>query len=756
MTSRSEKCIHGRMHEAASVFFRATRRGCFAGCVFFVFCLDSPSRANPVTLDLRAALSNNVLLTNIVVTTSITNNPVISWLDVAIAARSADAVAGFKNVNNFGIGVAGGTSDLWLDAGGTNGGEQLTFHFVARDSQSNAVATPVSVHGLTFRRAAGPNFRILFSGGSETATMTGAGSSGLTVKQNLLCPYLLNSTNVLTLTRAGTDAAFQLAGMEISFSSSNSAMLGVVVTSDPTVSTHTVTAGVMRLGISASGGGFVNQVNIGGGPDLMRTEAAYGRGWQGSVRDTLHSGRYNPTQAGFRDYAGARALLSYASNRLTILRYQVPLYSDPVFDFTVHEELASDYEGYNDGLNTNNVTYGASYSGDTDGYDEPPGWTQDDEVRSEFDFEGFHEDASAAAGGVVSAVRFFERYSYIRDPEAIAQFGPDAVQISGAAVYNPAVITQQGDLSSSIPGTQLATAVDLAGVIFTTYGIRLSVSSGYTNQMWYSGGLWYSAPVIPATYGTAWKLPGSGIAPTNPLNPDYGFLIAADGTNPAVSHGFALYVPMIERNRKCTVGIRKADQKVAYREDRLTDCIILFVSEATNMVSIRSRYYLRGMLAPGHGDTNVYEALESDHYVLYGTPNEILSAVQTLETQLFAGTGSSFNTPRHWLDAYGISDEISDGDGDGFAAWQEYIAGTDPADRRSALVFTFAAPMPDSETILLRWQSVQGKSYTLLSSTNLMTDVWETNAAGLLGIGPECTYTGALPYDKMFFRLKSE
>ena len=99
--------------------------------------------------------------------------------------------------------------------------------------------------------------------------------------------------------------------------------------------------------------------------------ARYGRGWQGSIRDRLHNGRYNSTQAGFRDYAGAPVELRPGPGRMEILRFDLPLYSDPVFDFTAHEDLAEDSSRDNDGLNMINKPSGKPYGGDTDGFDGP-------------------------------------------------------------------------------------------------------------------------------------------------------------------------------------------------------------------------------------------------------------------------------------------------------------------------------------------------------------------------------------------------
>jgi hypothetical protein len=62
----------------------------------------------------------------------------------------------------------------------------------------------------------------------------------------------------------------------------------------------------------------------------------------------------------------------------------------------------------------------------------------------------------------------------------------------------------------------------------------------------------------------------------------------------------------------------------------------------------------------------------------------------------------------------GTSDGTTDSDSDGFTDLQEFIAGTDPFDPDSHLRIT-------GLTNGLRWQSVQGKYYRILTSTNLVT-----------------------------------
>jgi len=63
---------------------------------------------------------------------------------------------------------------------------------------------------------------------------------------------------------------------------------------------------------------------------------------------------------------------------------------------------------------------------------------------------------------------------------------------------------------------------------------------------------------------------------------------------------------------------------------------------------------------------------------------------------------------------------LADTDGDGFANWKEYLAGTNPLDPASALRLTAVPPPPwDPGQFALRWPSTYGRTYRLWSATNL-------------------------------------
>jgi hypothetical protein len=200
----------------------------------------------------------------------------------------------------------------------------------------------------------------------------------------------------------------------------SNADLPIVKTSNPTVVTHKLKIGDLTFGFSDMGGGYLNYLDLGDG--VNQVSPFYGRGWQGSLRDRLHSGRYNPTQAGFHDHAGAPVKLELSETRLTIPTFNLPLYGDPVFDFTQHEDLVPDNKRYKDKDNS-----------DTDGLDESE-VTQDDELRSEFDMDAVYENATDLAGGKIPVLRFYCRYTYARDPKSILQFGKKAKKIDGKRI----------------------------------------------------------------------------------------------------------------------------------------------------------------------------------------------------------------------------------------------------------------------------------------------------------------------------------
>jgi hypothetical protein len=296
----------------------------------------------------------------------------------------------------------------------------------------------------------------------------------------------------------------------------------------------------------------------------------------------------------------------------------VPLFGDPVFDFTEHEDLAPDYRRYPDNGST-----------DTDGIDEG-GLTQDDELRSEFDFEGAYEDASKLCDNKLPVLRFYSRYTYARSQNAIRQFGKKARMKDGRTVINEKA--RLSDISASMTGKQKARDDDLSKVVFTPYGIRLKTSAGYNVPMWFSRGKWKSLKseqirgrgkekvfqLMPTTQ-PKWK-------DTELLDSQLLLLAKADDPNKSQAIGF--YSPQRSlTNQKPILGLDKKSERVRYEEDRRMRSIMMFSHVIPSQIGIRSRIFLTGLLAPEHGDPNAIEALQQESYILFGTPGEILGCV---------------------------------------------------------------------------------------------------------------------------------
>ncbi len=102
-------------------------------------------------------------------------------------------------------------------------------------------------------------------------------------------------------------------------------------------------------------------------------------------------------------------------------------------------------------------------------------------------------------------------------------------------------------------------------------------------------------------------------------------------------------------------------------------------------------------------------------------------------------------TPYPWLLSYGLTadDDEVDNDGDGLLTWEEYVAGTIPTDPSSVLAITSGESLGGSDFVIT-WQSVEGKTYSVITNTSLAIPNKGTVASGIAGELNETSYTGTI------------
>jgi len=101
------------------------------------------------------------------------------------------------------------------------------------------------------------------------------------------------------------------------------------------------------------------------------------------------------------------------------------------------------------------------------------------------------------------------------------------------------------------------------------------------------------------------------------------------------------------------------------------------------------------------------------------------------------------------------SDGSGDYDGNGFIDLHEYLAGTDPTVSDSLLKLRRIVPSAAGD-VTVHWQSVTGKQYRILHTTNLVSGLWETKASGIPGAELNSSRTVTTEGTEGFFRIQTE
>jgi hypothetical protein len=172
-----------------------------------------------------------------------------------------------------------------------------------------------------------------------------------------------------------------------------------------------------------------------------------------------------------------------------------------------------------------------------------------------------------------------------------------------------------------------------------------------------------------------------------------------------------------------------------------------------------------GWYALGSNVSVTAEAAAYHHFTLW--TGAVVSSVNPLPLTmdqaywlraLFAANLATNGTPEWWLAQFGWTNafdaaETNDADQDGLAAWQEWIAGTDPTNRSSVLAATNLSL--DASVLVLQWPSVSNRIYGLDRATNLM--LFEAIATNLAATPPLNVHTDqASGLDRAFYRIKVE
>lgn len=380
----------------------------------------------------------------------------------------------------------------------------------------------------------------------------------------------------------------------------------IIAPSDPRITTHQLTSGKLTIGLTAHGGGVINQVILPGLGDIMDVATdMYGRAGQVAIRDGSHGGRYNPTQAGFNETLGTRCEITKTDNKLIVEPRGMALWhGDRKYDFTQWENIGRDPYGKDGG------------HGDEDGLDETHlVGKQETEVYSEFDYYGTYEDVMARHGLATSAIHHYFELRFIRPPgHALNQFR------AGTRLWDAAAVKK--DISRNAPkGIHAGTDKDMNGLI-AVWSLRHDKKKWLYRFVHFRkhDGTW---AVVKATGPVTSRLRKAS---------DATALIVADSSAPAKGTALGLYRPKSDINTDTIVGMNEKTGQIVYRDNRTDRLNLLLV---TNRTPTMSKYgfsgEFSGMINRTRLPDDVYEAFRSEFYILSGTPQEIIEAIRILD-----------------------------------------------------------------------------------------------------------------------------
>jgi hypothetical protein len=114
--------------------------------------------------------------------------------------------------------------------------------------------------------------------------------------------------------------------------------------------------------------------------------------------------------------------------------------------------------------------------------------------------------------------------------------------------------------------------------------------------------------------------------------------------------------------------------------------------------------------------------------------------------------------PKAWLSSYGLPTTdpsvLLDSDEDGQLNWQEYHAGTNPLNADS--VFKITQVQTSGMQLLVNWQAVAGKTYTIEYKADLADSDWTPIGSGILGVEPESSISAPMNGSTGFIRVSAD
>jgi len=383
----------------------------------------------------------------------------------------------------------------------------------------------------------------------------------------------------------------------------------IIAKSNPQITTHQLTSGKLTIGITENGGGVINQILIPGIGDIMDVKSdMYGRCGQSSIRSMAHGGKYNPTQAGFNETLGTLSPIIQTKNKLVVVPRGCALWkADGKYDYTEWENIGSD--SYNE------VTKYSGVQGhsDQDGLDESdlPG-RQEAEVFSEFDYYGTYENCVGKYGIKTATIRHYFEYRFIREPgHCLNQFNKETLMWNDKQVVD--------DISVKCPkGKFKGTDKDM-NHCNTAWSIRNDLAKWNPKYRY-----------VQKVDGT-WEVQERNKTFKGCSDSYNQLFIISDSPDIDSGNALCLYRPNTDINRYSIIGVNEADGSIAYKDNRTCQ---EFINESPHRTTTMSwmgfKHSILGIINRNRLPHGIYEAYRAEYYILFGTPKEIMDAIEAI------------------------------------------------------------------------------------------------------------------------------